>query len=466
MRALLAALALLLAGCAGPTVLPSVPLGQALGSIELRPEAPVAIADHEYRDREADAAIDPRDPLHVAVFYNERPEPYRTGAIVTDPITPGLINQALATSRDGGATWTRAELPTTGKAPPGSAWNLYCAMGDPNVVFDRDSVVHVVTLFIACGGPLLGSANGILHATTADDGATWSEPDVAWVSAGGLAVSFHDREWTAYDAASGTLGIAWTFLAALGSEAQLSAIFSTDGGRTWSLPETLARAGPPGGSQSHLVHATWARDGKFHVTALGCNAGTALANVVGACLTHYRGAPGGPWASSDLSLGQCGVAGAFDYATSAADLARGTLYAGAPILEQGQPRGLCVFASFDDGATWPVAQGFPQADHPWLALAPDGSPLLAYLALNGTRATPTLAALDNSTLQVRTSVALGPSYEADTDRDGLLEYGDYDALAASEGRFVWALTQPNQLGRKAGDPWNDLDVWGYRGTLS
>lgn len=466
MRAPLLALAVLLAGCAAPGPGPGQPPAGSASAIAV--EAPMPIAAHEFRDREADAAIDPRDARHAVVFYNERPEPYKTGAIFTDPITPGIVREALAATRDGGASWQRSVLPHATQAPPGSRWSLYCAMGDPNVVFDREGVVHVVTLFIECGGPLLGSSNGILHATTGDDGATWSEPDLAWVGAAGFAGVFQDREWTAYDPASGALGIAWTSFQGAGQRAVLSAIFSTDGGRAWSTPEELFEVGVLDPGLNFLVHATWAADGKFHITTFGCPEGTKVDGSAGRCLWHFAGRPGGPWERSELPLAGCPGApadGVFDYAASAADFEGQRLFAASAVFQGTEAQGVCVFASADHGATWPVASFLPAADHPWLALAPDGSAALAYLALNGTQATPTLALLAPGTLQLRALEPLGPGYDADTDDDGALEYGDYDALAAGGGRFVWALTQPNQEGRKHGDPWNDLDVWGYRGSF-
>lgn len=462
-------MALVLAGCTTPGTGPAPGEPGVPGAARIVPEAPVAIAANEWRDREADLAISPLDPRHVAVFYNERPQPYVTGAIFTDPITPGIIREALAVSRDGGATWSVSRLPHAGTAEPGSRWGAFCAMGDPNVVFDDAGVIHVVTLFIECGGPLLGSANGILHATTEDDGATWSEPDVAWLGAGGLAGIFNDREWTAYDNATGTLGIAWTGFGAAGSRQALSAIFSTDGGRRWSLPEEVLVLDPSNSPGiNFLVHAAWAADGLFHITTYGCVTGDAVqGGSSGSCLWHFRGAPGGPWQRSELAMSACLGApeGVFDYATSTADLERGRLFAASAVFAQGEAQGVCVFASDDHGATWPRAAFVAGADHPWLAVAPDGDAALAYLALNGTEATPTLALLDPGTLGVVERAALGPGYDADTDDDGALEYGDYDALAARGGRFAWALTQPNQDGRKAGDPWNDLDVWGYGGAL-
>lgn len=466
-----AALVLVLAGCATPATEPPGPAGPAAAGPRIVPEGPVAIAANAWRDREADVAISPVDPLHVAVFYNERPQPYVTGAIVTDPITPGILRQALAVSRDGGATWAVSRLPHAGTAAPGSAWGAFCAMGDPNVMFDAAGVIHVVTLFIECGGPLLGSANGILHATTEDDGATWSEPDVAWVGAGGFAGIFHDREWSAYDPLSGTIGIAWTGFGGAGLRQALSVIFSTDGGRAWSLPEEV-QVGDPTNSPgaNFLVHATWAADGLFHVTTYGCITGDAVqGGGGGSCLWHFRGIPGAEWFRSDLPLGACVGApagGTFDYATSAADFERGRLFAGSVVIADGAPQGLCVFASDDGGATWPRAGYLAGADHPWLAVAPDGQAALAYVALNGTVATPHLALLDPGTLQVTSTVAQGPAFEADTDGDGALEFGDYDAMAARDGRYLWALTQPNQEGRKAGDTFNDLDVHAYYGRLT
>lgn len=157
----------------------------------------------------------------------------------------------------------------------------------------------------------------------------------------------------------------------------------------------------------------------------------------------------------------------FDDAASAADLGGRRIFAASPLLDaDAKPVGVCVFASGDDDATWPLATFLARADHPWLAMAPDGSAALAHLALRDGLATPTLALLEPASLATRSSVALGPAYDADTDDDRLPEYGDYDAIAASGARFLWALTQPNQEGRNAPEGWNDLDVHAYRGAFA
>jgi hypothetical protein len=462
-----ALLALALAGCLTPAL--PIPSGDLATGIFA--EARSAIAENPFRDREADAAISPLDAQHVAVFYNERPRPYVTGAIVTDPITPGIIRQALAVSRDGGQTWTRSVLPHAGAAPAGSAWGAFCAMGDPNVVFDREGLLHVVTLFIECGGPYFGSSNGVLHATTSDDGATWSEPDVVWAGAGGLSGLFHDREWTAYDAGSDTLGIAWTALTAFGNRANLVAAFSTDGGRAWSVPQELETLTTGQGSTLNFnLHAAFGPDGRFHISAHGCPTGDGLTTGdSGTCLWHYAGAPGAAFARSQADLADCAGApaeGRFDYAASA--FGNGTWFLAAPALGSGAARlGTCVFASADDGATWGPGLWLGDADHPWLAPIPDGAALAFLdLAAGPDAAVPTLALLTPA-LQVRSRAPLAQAYDADTDDDGIPEYGDYDALATGGGRFVWALTAPNQQGRPAApnEAWDDLDIWALRGNL-
>ncbi len=452
-------------------------------------DLPSLVAGHPYRDRETAAAIDPNDADHAAVFYNEAPDTairvpnpvppeYRDLATLLAVITPGVIQEALAVSHDGGATWTRSALPVTGQAPPTSQWNLVCAHGDPNVYIDTDGVVHIVTIAIGCG-PTLGIQNGIIHATTADDGRTWSEPDFVWWVPTNWAVEFNDREWTAYDAPSGRVGIAWTKFDLALNRASLTVVFSGDNGATWTLPHEIESSYPITNAQNYVVHTTWDSDGRFHITGNSCSLDSEdpLAAGQGGCVYHYAGGPDGGWTRTDIPIGTCPdlpEGGRFWFAPSTIDPVTRRIYIAADVLAEtgpttgGQYRagGACLFASGDGGQTWSAGERIgTDSSHPWIGLHADGSPVVSYMALENGTAVPTLAVFNATTLELRETVALGPAFDPDTNDDGALEYGDYDEMATAGGRFLWALTQPNQDGRMGSAGFNDLDVMGYRGTF-
>lgn len=457
-------------------------LGAALGVVV---DAAALVGHHKFRDRETSAAIDPNDALHVAVFHNVSPKPPVAPATdaLTATWTPGIITNSLAVSHDGGQTWTESFLPYTGTAAPTSKWNLYCAHGDPNVFFDKASVIHIVTISVSCGPPPLGLANGISHATTRDDGKTWSEPDLAHFLPGNAAVSFNDREWTAYDPLTGRIGIVWTQFYAAFNRVALSAVFSSDGGHTWStIPEELEVLFPITETHNYHVHAVWDGQGRFHVSGSACQTGGSPleGSESGLCLVHFVGKPGGPWVRTDIPRSTCpGLAPSsiFWYAASAIDAKTGRVALVGDVIAGRGPGGTykaaggCLFVSPNGGATWsPGVYLGPSSAHPWVALTPQGHIAATYLEMVGDQATPTMDLFDPVTLALESRHVLGPTYDADTNNDGYLEYGDYDEFAASGGRFLWALTQPNQEGRVAPSGFgsvgfNDLDVIGYRGTF-
>lgn len=427
-------------------------------------EAPGIVTAKANPEVETDVAVDPLDPDHLAVFHIERTRPYLTGNGALEPRTPGLIAEAVAVSHDGGATWGEdRRLPQAGTAAPGSAWGAFCSLADPNAFFDTDGVLHIVTLAVSCSAPgyLVATHQAVVHATTRDDGATWSEPDIVGVSAGGALVWINDREWTAYDPATGAILAVWSaFYATIGGSA-LTAAASRDGGRTWTLAEQVATDAR---GQNWLVHANALPDGQWRITGFGCPD----ANFAGRCLWAYTGAPGEGWERSEASLEDCGAPeGTVDYAVGAVDAASGRQFAAGGVLGGflGAPIGTCVFASEDGGATWPVSRFFPGHDHPWIAVAPDGRLALASLQMDGDVATPAIALLDGASLDTTAWALLGEAYDMDPEDDGVWERAHYDVMAVAGDRFVWALTRPNAEGRSFDGSTMDMDVWAYRARL-
>lgn len=448
------------------------------GAVERLPafevEAASVVAANPYRDRETDVAIDPLDPDHIAILYNERQRPPLTGDLVTSPVTPRIIEQALAVSHDGGATWTTSILPSLGhEAPPTSKWSLFCGHGDPNVFFDVEGLLHIVTIAISCGGPGLTTVNGIVHATTPDDGATWSEPDLAWVVPGSAAIAFNDRQWAAYDGATGRIGVAWTAFYAAFNKAALTATFSYDGGRTWTHPEEIEANLLVVENRNYLVHTTWGLDGRFHVSGSGCLIEGAPLRSNGGCLVHFAGLPGGPWSRTTMPLEACpGLpeGARFGYAASAFDLQTGRVFVvgdlvGGPGVAAGTypPAGACLFVSPDGGETWPRAVVVGEkASHPWVASTDGGRAIVVHLEVEGDLVRP-MATLYDPDLTVVARTPLGPAYDGDHEDDGNLDHGDYDAMTFAQGRLVWALTHPREDAPRDGPA--DLDVRAYRARL-
>jgi len=307
MRATAGIVLVLLAGCVGPI---EHPAGDDSTSHEppelLSVLAPRPVSAGDLREREGASAISPKDPNVIAVAFNERTRmPVTQTGTATEPILPGLLRNVVALSRDGGETWTRIVLPTADNAPPGSRWAMACWTFDPTVVIDRDGRVHATSMFIGCGGPGYGTTNGLLHAIVDERGP--GEPNVMALGAGGIAGTFHDRQWTAYDPQNHRLGAAWTAYTGAAQRLSLVAVFSEDGGRTWTLPEDLDAGLLAAGAANYLVHAMWDSSGDFVVSAYGCDATPPGARpfVSGRCLWQFSGQPGGPWRRSEFRYEDC-----------------------------------------------------------------------------------------------------------------------------------------------------------------
>lgn len=175
---------------------------------------------------EPGVAVDPSNPTHVVAVYQ--------------------TNAHATYSRDGGATWTRAD----GTAPPD-----YKVSGDVSVTFDNRG--HAILCYIAfdkLGTPEYwahnATRNGIFVRRSLDGGKSWEQNAVS-VDAISTApvVSFQDKPYVVADNNSrskfaGNLYIGWTEFTLDKSVILFSR--STDGGVTWSAPTRIStQAGLP-----------------------------------------------------------------------------------------------------------------------------------------------------------------------------------------------------------------------------
>lgn len=165
------------------------------------------------------------------------PDTYAFGSTIVAAIQTGRFfdggasNIAWATSQDGGATWQHGYLPgTTVYATPAGP---FARISDPSVAYDPK---HNVWLIAAL--PLNASVTGIgvsVNRST-DGGLTWTNPVMV------ASQNNTDKDWIACDTTAsspfyGNCYVEWD-LPGRGNLVQMST--STDGGQTWSTPQSSA----------------------------------------------------------------------------------------------------------------------------------------------------------------------------------------------------------------------------------
>ena len=187
--------------------------------------------------RETPIAVDPVDPNHVLVAWNE---------LVFDEGThaPARLPLAFAVSFDGGQTWTNGRLPTGGAT----------FETDPAPAFDRKlATAHIAAVAGYCG--LACGAVDVVVATSRDGGLSWHSVVVSHGAASTTPAAesvFNDKTELAADNYPssphyGRLYATWTKTlsqqgATVSSTTQLA--YSDDGGSSWSTPTTINGASP------------------------------------------------------------------------------------------------------------------------------------------------------------------------------------------------------------------------------
>lgn len=268
MRApLVLVLSLLLAGCAAEAPEPAAPPEQN-GPLppDCDPPCKVLIHDHSAgnakgagaRAWEPTAAVNPQDPLHIAVASYELSD----AAVSERPAWPRIF-----VSRDGGATWTSAPFPggigTTGP------FETHGGMGDPVLRFLRDGTLAFSALTqtetqLGITGTRALTGYSVIFARSTDGGDTWEPPVTVAQGQGASAAGLpelggaaflwraNDKQWFT-EGPDGTILLTWGTIHAaspehqdLGGRTDATFSVSSDGGKTWS-PPAIIEASSAGG---------------------------------------------------------------------------------------------------------------------------------------------------------------------------------------------------------------------------
>ncbi len=428
------------------------------------------IAAQAWREFEPSVAINPTDVQNILVAAgtdlvadspNDVQEPVLGEEVFGGPGAYGLTTYVTF---DGGATWTSAMLPYVTNAPPGTTWNLFCWFGDPVAFFGPEGTAYLTGVAGTCasGARADGTIN-IFFTKSRDGGRTWQEPSVVWM--GQFAEQFNDKPWGAIDPATGRLAIAWTaFTGALLADQELFVSVSTDGGSTWSRPpRTATRASPAdqvvdapiwaGFAGNFLTNVAWGSDGALHVGhAADCDGApcvqvsttrdlgeTWTRSTVGSVVLVERSPAQDIWSP---------------YPVLAVDRSNGTfsgrIYSSFVSAAEGDYD--VWWSSSDDGAaTWsaparlnadPPGNGRDQFQH---SIAMDGGILHAMFFDRrndpaNLRIQATHARLDPTTGSVVEQALQEPWEPMAIDESGF-KFGDYETIAASQGRVAIAWTQ-------------------------
>lgn len=239
--------AFLLAGCVAPDTPAPAPAAPHLSC------APCTLTLAATPDAlwEPHVAANPADDAHlvaaVAVLGGDTAE---------GPFAHGML---VATTRDGGATWTSTRIPHGPTAGPGHPLAGSRALADPNVAFLPDGTVLVSGLaYNLVAGPAGGMAQGfrIFVARSTDGGDSF--PDIAIVVADtgvasigplghrGAALHAPDAPTMAV-APDGRVHLLWRTMVQASPDAPersvMMASSSADGARTWAAPRPIETGG-------------------------------------------------------------------------------------------------------------------------------------------------------------------------------------------------------------------------------
>lgn len=158
-------------------------------------------------------------------------------------------------SEDGGRTWTAARFEASQVAPPAGAAPRFQRVGDPALAFGPDGTAYLAGLAIV-------PTSAVFVASSTDGGRTWR--DVVVADESDLATEFNDKEWLAVSPTTGTLVLAWQKEPAMDTLRSVEALAggradldvgdivvarSDDGGRSWSEPQRVSAGRHNNGTQ-------------------------------------------------------------------------------------------------------------------------------------------------------------------------------------------------------------------------
>ncbi len=254
------------------------------------------------KQNEPTIAANPASPHLIAGSNDEQGQP-ACGAAIRASIPsdcsffPGVGTDGVYTSADGGGSWVNRGL-----LDQFAGWQASALVsdGDPVIVYgpryNTASATFSTTAFDAYYQSLasykVGQQPGrqapefIVVSRSADDGTSWSGPSVV-VNAHGITFNDKNAMWADKNPSSryfGRLYSSWTqFRGVPGRAEPIETSYSTDGGRTWSVPKQLSAAhngGPLGGRQGSAVrtdgrgnvYVAW-EDGSDQVYAVSTDGG-------------------------------------------------------------------------------------------------------------------------------------------------------------------------------------------------
>ena len=222
--AALAAL-LALAGCdSGQTNEPSLPPPHLIsGPIDL-PAGCTTRTPSPDHPGEPSLAADPTDPRELVAVWQENR-------------SPGDVGDVVAVSHNGGASWSRAALPSVMPCTGGP----YIHAADPWVSIGRDGVIYVSALG-ARPPTSAGTTRDIVVSISRDHGSTWEGPAV--VESATTPPSFPDKEAILADPhRPGLAYLVWAeYGATENTVSSVNQVFftrTTDAGRSWSKPAPI-----------------------------------------------------------------------------------------------------------------------------------------------------------------------------------------------------------------------------------
>lgn len=159
----------------------------------------------------------------------------------------GSSNNVFSTSQNGGRTWVTGGLPGT-TVNEGGIWPR---ISDPSVAYDPE---HNVWLALGLGINSSGLGFVLLVNRSTDGGLTWSNPVTAAQSQG----TFWDKTWIACDTWSSSpyYGNCYAQWDDNGLGNQMMMTTSTDGGLTWSSPQSPSAPSGLGGQPVVLPNGT------------------------------------------------------------------------------------------------------------------------------------------------------------------------------------------------------------------